>query len=769
MALKIKCLGGGPSGLYFAILMKKQNPEHDIEVIERNRPYDTFGWGVVFSEETLHNLEGADEPTKQEILNSFAYWDDIDVHFKGKVMRSGGHGFCGIERKHMLNILQKRAEDLGVKLTFETEVEPEEIETRYADADLIIASDGINSKIRTYYEDVFQPQIELRKNRFIWLGTKQMFDAFTFIFKEFEAGWFWIHAYRYDKEHSTFIIETSEEAWRNAGFDDMDTEPMLRKCEEMFAEYLGGHELMSRSGHKRGSAQWLNFPRVSCERWTHKNIVLMGDAAHTAHFSIGSGTKLALEDAIALAQRVEAAGENNLGKALDLYEEERRLDVLRIQSSARNSTEWFENLHRYLDFEPEQFNYQLLTRSQRVSHENLRKRDKDYLEGYEKWLAEQLTGRKQQVPVAPMFLPFNLRDMELPNRVVMSPMAMYSATDGTPDDFHLVHLGSRALGGAGLIYTEMTCVSPEGRITPGCCGMYDRAHVDAYKRVVNFVHNNSEAKICLQLGHSGPKGSTKLGWEGMDQPLPDGNWEIIAPSAIPWTKDNQIPREMTREDMDKVIADFRRATEWALECGFDMVELHAAHGYLLSAFLTPISNQRTDEYGGDIHNRLRFPLEVWDAMRAVWPAEKPMAVRVSATDWHPEGITNQDAVTVARAFKEHGADLIDVSAGQTTPEAKPVYGRMFQTPYSDMIRNEVDINTMAVGNIYDVDHCNSIIAAGRADLTALARPHLSDPFWTLHAAGQMRHEQQHWPKQYLSGRDQYLRNLERADQMVIAV
>ncbi len=768
--MKIACIGGGPAGLYFAILMKKQNPDHDITVIERNRPYDTFGWGVVFSDETLDNLDGADEETKHEILDNFAHWDDIDVFFRDKKITSSGHGFCGIERKHLLNILQHRAERLGVKLLFETEVNPATLEQDYAGYDLIVASDGINSRIRSQYEDQFRPEVDMRKNKFIWLGTHKIFEAFTFIFKKFDPGWFWVHAYRFNKDSSTFIIETSEEAWEKAGFGELDTEEMLAKAEEMFAEYLDGHKLMSNAGHKRGSAQWINFPRVTCESWIHKNIVLVGDAAHTAHFSIGSGTKLALEDAIALARKFNDFGDD-VPKALQAYEDERRIEVLKIQSAARNSTQWFEHLPRYLDFEPEQFAYQLLTRSQRVSHENLRLRDKDYLEGYEKWLAEKLTGRPHQTPVPPMFLPYKLKDMELQNRVVMSPMAMYSAKDGTPDDFHLVHLGSRALGGAGLIYTEMTCVSEEGRITPGCCGMYKPEHIEAHRKIVDFVHQNTETKICMQLGHSGPKGSTQLGWDEMDAPLTDpaDNWEIWAPSPVPWSKNNAMPRVVDRAYMDKVIADFRRSTEWALECGFDMVELHAAHGYLLSAFLTPVSNKRDDDYGGPVENRLRFPLEVFDAMREVWPKEKPLAVRISATDWHPDGNSEEDTLAIAKAFAEHGADLIDVSAGQTTVEARPIYGRMFQTPFSDLIRNTLKVSTMAVGNIFDVDHCNSIIASGRADLTALARPHLSDPFFTLHAAGALKYDQAPWPKQYLSGRDQYLRNLERRDQMVIAV
>ena len=762
--MKIACIGGGPAGLYFAILMKKADPRHDITVYERNRPYDTFGWGVVFSDQTLENLAGADEESRDEIIDSLAHWDDIDVHFKGRVITSGGHGFCGIERKHLLNILQSRAEKLGVKLVFETEVEGLE---SFADADLIVAADGLNSRIRALHADHFKPSVDTRRCKFVWLGVYKVFDAFTFIFEETEWGWFQAHAYRFNDYTSTFIVETPQEVWEKAGLADASTEETIAFCEKLFGKYLDGHSLMSNAAHRRGS-EWLNFPRVSNETWVKGNVVLMGDAAHTAHFSIGSGTKLALEDAIALAREMRAH-RNNVPKALAAYEEERRIEVLKIQSAARNSTEWFENVKRYTAMEPEQFAYSLLTRSQRVSHENLRLRDKAYLEGVETWIAGRAAGHKADKPIPPMFTPFRLRGLDLPNRIVVSPMAMYSAADGVAGDFHLVHLGARALGGAGLVYTEMTCVTPEGRITPGCAGMYDESHIAAWRRIVDFVHRNSPAKICLQLGHSGPKGSTQLGWEEMDAPLESGNWELLAPSPVPWSPNNQVPREMTEDDIEAVIAAFRRATEWGEHAGFDMVELHAAHGYLLSSFITPLSNHRTDRYGGSLENRLRFPLAVFDAMRAVWPEDKPISVRISATDWVDGGITGDDAVAIARAFKDRGVDLIDVSAGQTSIEAQPVYGRMFQTPFSDRIRNEVEIATMAVGNIYETDHANSIIAAGRADLCALARPHLANPNWTQHAAAELGYAEQPWPNPYLTGKAQYERNLQRAAEMAIAI
>jgi anthraniloyl-CoA monooxygenase len=761
--MKVVCIGGGPAGLYCAISMKLCDPAHEVLVVERNRPDDTSGWGVVFSNETLDQLWHNDPDSAAAIEASFQHWDDIDVHFKGHVVRSGGHGFAGIARKRLLNLLQERARALGVQLQFECEVEDL---AAYRGADLIVAADGLNSRIRSRYAAGFKPNIELRSNKYTWLGTRKTFEAFTFIFEETEHGWIWAHAYRFEAATSTFIVECAEATWRALGFDEMSQADGIAACEMLFARHLDGQSLMSNAAHLRGSA-WLNFPRVACERWYHGNIVLLGDAAHTAHFSVGSGTKLALEDAIGLADALHAQDDRE--SALQAYQETRRTEVLKLQSAARNSTEWFEAVPRYVRFEPMQFAYALLTRSQRVSHENLRLRDRTWLEGMERWFAERASRRGVQVPVPPMFTPFRLRELELANRIAVSPMAMYSAEDGVAGDFHLVHLGTRAQGGAGLVFTEMTCVSPEGRITPGCAGMYKDAHVAAWTRIVDFVHRHSDAKICLQLGHSGPKGSTKLGWEGMDEPLDEGNWQVIGPSSVPWSPGNQVPRPMTRADMDDVLAAFVRATEMAERCGFDMIELHCAHGYLLSAFITPLINRRTDEYGGALENRLRFPLEVFAAMRAVWPQHKPMSVRISATDWVEGGITGEDAVEIARAFAGEGADIIDVSAGQTSTRAKPIYGRMFQTPFADRIRNEAGIATMAVGNIFEPDHVNSIIAAGRADLCCLARPHLADPYWALHAAAQLGYDQIAWPVQYVSGRDQYVRNLKRAADLAITV
>ena len=760
--MRIVCIGGGPAGLYFAILMKKADPAHHITVYERNRATDTFGWGVVFSDQTLENMRGGDDASQQRISASFAHWDDIEIHFKGHVIASHGHGFCGIERRRLLDILQERARELGVELVFEREI----VDTAaFADADLIVAADGINSRIRAAHAEHFQPEIEWRRNKFVWLGTKHLFPAFTFLFVQTEWGWFQAHAYRFNDTTSTFIVETREESWRAAGLARADSESTLAFCRRLFAPWLEGEKLLANG---RG-AEWVTFPRVVNKSWVKGNLVLMGDAAHSAHFSIGSGTKLALEDAIALARAIGQHGD--LGAALASYEAERRIDVLRLQSAARNSTEWFENVARYARFPPRQFAYSLLTRSQRVSHENLRTRDKSYLERMERWLGERAIGKAQDHPVAPMFLPFRLKNMVLDNRVVVSPMAMYSAVDGVPNDFHLVHLGARAMGGAGLVFTEMTCVTPEGRISPGCCGLWNDEQEAGYARIVRFVHAHSHAKIALQLGHSGGKGATRVGWEGYDEPLaPDDAWPILAPSPLPWSPKNQVPRAMTRADMDEMRDAFVAAARRGARAGFDMLELHAAHGYLLSSFITPLSNQRSDEYGGSLANRLRFPLEVFRALRLAWPAERPLAVRISATDWVEGGTTASDAVEIARAFKQDGADLIDVSAGQTSIKARPVYGRMFQTPFSDRIRNEIGIATMAVGNITETDHINSIIAGGRADLCALARPHLADPHFTLHAAAALGHAAQPWPLQYLAGKEQLLRTLAQASpEMAIVI
>jgi anthraniloyl-CoA monooxygenase len=783
--MRIACVGGGPAALVFAISMKLRDPRHDIVVFERNDPGDTFGWGVVFSDQTMENLRANDPKSADEIEAGFAHWDDIDVHIHGQTITSSGHGFVGIGRKRLLNILQDRARELGVRLEFKTEIDPSP--ELFASYDLVLACDGANSKLRSSDIGHFGVDIDIRPNKYIWLGANKAFEAFTFAFEQTEHGWIWAHAYKFEDSASTFIVECSEATWRSFGFDKMSQDETCRAAEKLFAKYLGGASLDTNAKHLRGSA-WLNFPRIVCETWHKGNLILMGDAAHTAHFSIGSGTKLAIEDAIKLAQVLH--GGKPLTEALAEYHAERQIEVLKLQNAARNSTEWFENIDRYANLDPLQFTYSLLTRSQRVSHENLRLRDTDFLHRVESWFAAtwdrgppartsssepENSGRDARGPsggpTPPMFTPLRLRDMEITNRVVVSPMCMYSAVDGEVNDFHLVHYGARASGGAGLIFTEMTDVSADARITPGCAGMYDAKHVAAWKRIVDYVHTHTSAKFALQLAHAGRKGSTRVPWSDdpldrrdySDLPLESGNWEIIAPSPLAWSEANAAPREMTRADMDQVKADFVRATFMGEEAGFDMLELHCGHGYLLSSFLTPISNQRTDEYGGSIENRLRFPLEVFEAMRAAWPKHKPMSVRISATDWCDDGLTAQDSIAIAEAFAEAGADLIDVSAGQTTPLAKPIYGRMFQTPFCDRIRNEARVKTMAVGNIFEPDHVNSILAAGRADLCALARPHLMDPNWSLRAAAELGYRHLAPPTQYRTGYAQMQRNAARKE------
>jgi len=765
--MKIICIGGGPAGLYFGLLMKKLNAAHDVTVIERNRPYDTFGWGVVFSDATMDTMRRWDAQTADAIQQAFNHWDDIELHFKGRVLRSGGHGFVGIGRKKLLNILQARCEELAVKLVFEREAESD---AEFPDADLVVASDGINSRIRARYETVFKPDIVTRPNRYIWLGTHKRYDAFTFLFEKTEHGWFQAHIYKYDDATSTFIVECPEAVWLAHGLDAADQAQSIAFCERLFADNLRGANLITNARHLRGSA-WLNFQRVRCERWWHFNgashVVLMGDAVHTAHFAIGSGTKLALEDAVELTRQFQQLGDNpaNIPAVLARYQEVRAIDVLRLQNAAWNAMEWFEVCGaRYCDqLEPEQFMYSMLTRSQRISHENLRLRDRAWLESYERWFALR-AGAAQAQP--PMFTPFKLRGLTLKNRVVVSPMAQYSAIEGVPGDYHLVHLGARALGGAALVLTEMTCVSPEGRITPGCPGLWNDVQRDAWKRIVDWVHMESDARIGVQIGHSGAKGSTRRAWDGIDLPLPEGgteaNWPLVSASPQQYLPGvGQWSREMTPADMRRMLAEFVAAARRAAAAGFDWLELHCAHGYLLSSFISPLTNQRRDEYGGTLENRLRFPLEVFNAVRAVWPDYLPISVRISAHDWVEGGITPADAVAIARAFKAAGADMIDCSSGQVSKREQPVYGRMFQTPFADRVRQEAGIATIAVGAISEADHANSIIAAGRADLCAVARPHLANPAWTLSEAAKIGYTALAWPRQYRSGKAQMEANFAR--------
>jgi anthraniloyl-CoA monooxygenase len=762
MVMRIVCIGGGPAGLYFALLMKQLNPAHHIRVVERNRPYDTFGWGVVFSDATLQNMHQWDKPTASAIEVAFNHWDDIELHFKGQRIRSGGHGFVGIGRKKLLNILQTRCEEVGVELVFETEADSD---ADYPDADLLIASDGVNSRIRSKYADVFKPDIVTRPNRFIWLGTTQLFDAFNFLFEKTEHGWFAAHVYKFDDRTTTFIVETPEHVWQAHGLATATVDESIAFCEQLFAQHLDGHPLLSNARHLRGSA-WLNFQRVRCKTWHHFNgnshVVLMGDAVHTAHFAIGSGTKLALEDAIELTRLFKDSGaehKDSIPTVLAQYQSLREVDVLRLQNAAWNAMEWFEVVGaRYCEQLPApQFMYSMLTRSQRISHENLRARDAAWLQDFERWFARRagLAVADTQKPPSPMFTPYSLRGLTVANRVVMSPMAVYSAVDGLVGDFHLAHFGARALGGAGLIYTEMTCVSADARITPGCAGLWADEQATAWQRIVKFVHTQTGAKMGIQLGHAGRKGSTQLGWQQMDEPLEAGNWPLVSASALPYNPRSQTPRALTVADMQRITADFVAATQRADAAGFDILELHCAHGYLLSSFLSPLTNTRSDEFGGSIENRARYPLQVFSAIRAAWPDSKPISVRLSCHDWYPGGNTADEAVAIARLFKAAGADIIDCSSGQVVPEQKPTYGRMYQTPFADRIRNEVGIPTVAVGAISEADHVNMVIAAGRADLCAVGRPHLADPAWTLHEAAKIGHDTIAWPVQYHSGRSQY--------------
>jgi anthraniloyl-CoA monooxygenase len=751
---RIVCMGGGPAGLYTAILFKKALPKASVEVFERNRAEDTFGWGVVFSDKTMGNFLEADAPSHARVADEFYHWDDINVHFKGQIIRSSGHGFAGISRRMLLNILQKRAASLGVNQSFQVELDDA---GQFDDADLVVIAEGANSKARAAQAGKFGPDIEVRKCRYIWLGTTQKFSAFTFAFEKTEFGWFQIHAYQFSKDLSTVIVETREETWAAHGLDKAGIDESIAFCEKLFAAYLGGSPLLSNARHLRGSA-WLNFNRVVCRHWHDGNRVLIGDAAHTAHFSIGSGTKLAMEDAISLVRHVSHATDVRSG--LESYQSERGVEALKLQNAARNRMEWFENVARYENMEPLQFAYSLLSGSQRIGHANLKLRDPPFIDVIETNLAR---GSGLSKPRPPMFLPYRLRDMHLVNRVVVSPMAQYRAVDGVPGDWHLVHYGARATGGAGLVFTEMTCTSADARISPGCTGLWNETQRAAWQRIVEFVHAESQARFCLQLGHAGRKGSTQLGWQEADHPLAAGNWPLWAPSPLPYLPGiSQVPQEMTPAQMTSVQNDFVRAATLGAAAGFDMLELHMAHGYLLASFLSPLTNARGDEYGGSMENRVRYPLQVLRAVRAAWPEKKPLSVRLSACDWAEGGISEPDVIFMARAMAAAGADILDISSGQTIATQRPIYGRMWQTPLADMVRNLAGVPTIAVGNIFDADHVNSIIAAGRADLCAIARPHLAHSSWTLAAAAAQGYAEQWWPEPYRSAKSQLERAATRA-------
>jgi len=751
--LNIDIIGGGPGGLYFAILAKKDSPGSRVRVHERERADVTFGFGVVFSDETLGNFLSRDPESYQRITDSFAYWDDVDFILHGETVRAGGNGYCGCGRAELLKILQDRAREVGVELNFQSDIGDL---SRFKDSDIIVGADGMASRVRDLYKDHFKPSFEWRKNHFIWYGSTKPAPAFTFDFASNHHGIWVLGAYQYSRDLSTWVVEAPARTWANARaeVEHLSEAELLAYMERLWADKLQGHRLVS------NKSVWRTFPTIRCENWWFRNTVLIGDALHTAHFSIGSGTKLAMEDAIALADAIRDA--DSVPAAFEAFDAARREEVLKTQHAADVSVIWTEEPHRYWHMDTLQAAFSMLSRSKQVTYENLRLRDPKLIDEIDTWFAADVRERGFDVPddppPPPMFTPFKLRDMVVQNRVVVSPMDMYAAKDGTPGDFHFVHFGSFAFGGAGLIFSEMACVSADGRITPACAGLYQPGHAAAWKRIIDFVHANSDAKFCLQIGHAGRKGSTRVAWEGMDKPLESGNWPLIAPSRLPYYPFNQVPREMTRADMDRVTADFVRAAEMADEAGADMIELHMAHGYLLSSFITPVANKRTDEYGGSLENRMRYPLAVFDAVRAVWPAGKPTSVRISATDWvGDDGVDVQDAIAIGRMFKAHGADVIDVSAGQTTPDAKPIYGRMFQTPFAEAVRNEAQIPTIAVGNITTADQVNTILAAGRADLVALARPHLVDPHFTLHAAAYYGVAQQRWPVQYDAGKEQAMR------------
>jgi anthraniloyl-CoA monooxygenase len=741
--VRVAIVGAGPAGLYLAILLKRDDPSHQVTVYERNRLQDTFGFGVVFSDETLENVGEADPETNQAMAAAAAHWEEIEIHYRDTVMRSTGHRFSGVERKTLLELLARRAQTLGVAVHWQQEIR-DLSDCGLPAADLIVAADGAASLVRDRLSDQFQPQLDWRRNRFVWLGSTRPFPAFTFYFKPSPAGLWRTHAYQYAPGRSTFIVEAREETWKASGLEENDERATVAYLEHLFSDELQGHPLLA------NRSIWRRFPTVRNARWHSANVVLLGDAAHTAHFSVGSGTKLAMEDAIALAAALKV--ERSIPDALASYEAGRRPLVESLQRAAQASLEWFESAERYHDTEPLQFAFNLLTRSLRITHENLKLRDPILVGQVDRWFAEQAGKQSGHAvtldpPPPPLFTPYRLRDLVLPNRIVVSSMCQYRADDGLPNDWHLVHLASRAIGGAGLVMTEMTDVSREGRISPGCAGMYLPAHVAGWQRIVEFVHRESEAKIGIQLSHAGRKGSTCVLWEGEDEPLPEGNWPLIAPSPIPYRPHNQTPREMTRGDMDQVLADFVRATGMADAAGFDLLELHLAHGYLLASFISPLTNRRTDQYGGSLANRMRYPLEIVARVRAEWPQARPLSVRISAVDWAPGGMEAHDAVEVARMVVAAGADIVDVSAGQTVPEAKPVYGRQFQTPFSDRIRHEARVPTMTVGNISSPADVNTILAAGRADLVVLARAHLWDPYWTRHAAFDLGHTL-YWPPSY---------------------
>jgi len=768
--MKISIIGGGPGGLYTALLAKKARPDWHVEVFEQNRADYALGFGVVFSDETLDEFLNRDKPVFEAIRGEFAYWQDIAIHFKGHEMRAGGNGFCATSRKTLLRILQERCAELGVELTFSHPIRADEIKTRFADSDVIVASDGIGSAIREHYKDGFQPSQTLKSNRFCWMGSSRPMDEFNYFFRETDHGKMVAHCYQYQSDRSTWVFEMDEETWQGHGFSEFDEEGSKAKLQRIFSQELDGHPLLLNRSH------WRRFPRIFCENWSVDNIVILGDAKASAHFSIGSGTKLAMECAISLVDALLEHGETDVQRAFADYDDARRTPCQITQHNADVSLAWFEHMGRSWDMDPYQFAMVVMCRAKSITYDNLLLRDAEFVrkaddEWYARHLAETGEDLTETRPM-PMFSKFRLRGMELQNRVVMSPMAQYSADeDGNPTDWHKVHYGSHAMGGMGLIFTEMTCPSADARITLGCAGMWSDQQEQKWAETVRFVHDYSAAKIAMQLGHAGRKGSTQLGWENADHPIAEAgkNWPLVSASPLPWFEgESAVPAELDRAGMKQIVQDFVQATERAARAGFDMLELHCAHGYLLASFLSPLTNLRTDAYGGSVENRLRYPLEVFAAMRDVWPDERPMSVRVSASDWKEGGLNEADLFAIASAFQDAGCDLIDVSAGQTVPDQQPVYGRMFQTQFAESIRNVPDIATMAVGAITQAAQVNTVLHTRRADLVAIGRPHLWNPYFTHQAAawyGALNREM--WPRQYEAGAKQAFREQEKAREKLL--
>jgi len=756
--VKIAVVGGGPGGLYFALLTKKARPDWGISVFEQNRADDTFGFGVVFSDETLDEFLQRDPESYGRIRAAFAYWDDIVVRYKGQEARCGGNGFAGCSRIALLRILHERCRELGVGLRFATAIDdPADL----GDADIVVAADGVGSRLRERFKDAFEPTISMNRNKFAWMGSTRPLDAFTYFFKETPHGPICAHTYQYEAGRSTWIFEMGPDTRAALGLDRLDEAQSARAMEALFAEELEGHPLIV------NRSVWRSFPRIANKHWSHQNIVLLGDAKATAHYSIGSGTKLAMECAIALSDAV-VAHPGDVPAAFAAYEAARRTPIEVTQHNADVSMAWFEHMERNFDMKLRQFAMVVMCRAKSITWDNLALRDADFVrqfedEWYETYFQETGLDYRNTRPT-PMFTALRLRDLTLANRVVVAPMAQYRAKDGVPGDWHFVHYASRALGGAGLVFTEMTCPSPEARITLGCTGLWNDAQEGGWRRIVEFVHAESGAAICLQLGHAGRKGSTQLGWEKMDHPIAaeGDNWPLWSASPLPYVVGvNAPPAELDRAGMDAVIADFTQAAERGSRAGFDMLELHCGHGYLFASFLSPLTNHRTDDYGGSVESRMRFPLEVFAAMRAVWPDGKPMSMRLSASDWRDGGISEEDVIAIAQAFAAAGCDLIDVSSGQTVVDQAPVYGRMYQVRFADAVRNRTGLATMAVGAITEPAQVNTIIACRRADLVALARPHLADPYFTRKAEGWYGVRGAKWQEPYLPGLTQARRDAER--------